>query len=78
MEMYLAEKEMLSIIRGNIQPPTKKYDRYEKWYTKNQKVKCWLLMFMTPYIMKLYIHLQSARDILKALSKSFYDGSDES
>ncbi|CAJ2665900.1 unnamed protein product [Trifolium pratense] len=77
MEMHLAEKEKLSFIRGNKQPPTEDDDGYEKWYGDNQKVKRWLLMAMTPDIMKRYIRLKSARDILKALSKAFYDGADE-
>ncbi|MCI41634.1 hypothetical protein A2U01_0062867, partial [Trifolium medium] len=54
MEMHLAEKEKLSFVRGNTQPPTEKDDGYEKWYTDNQKVKRWLLMSMSPDIMKRY------------------------
>ncbi|KAK2988057.1 hypothetical protein RJ640_001998 [Escallonia rubra] len=77
MEMHIAEKEKLSFIRGNSQPPTKEDDLYEKWYVENQKVKRWLLMSMSPEIMKRYIRLPTARDIWKALSKAFYDGSDE-
>ncbi|KAK2986258.1 hypothetical protein RJ640_021827 [Escallonia rubra] len=77
MEMHIAEKDKLSFIRGNSQPPTKEDDLYEKWYAENQKVKRWLLMFMSPEIMKRYIRLPTARDIWKALSKAFYDGSDE-
>ena len=34
-------------------------------------------MSMSPEIMKRYIHLPIARDIWKALSKTFYDGADE-
>ncbi|XP_018817689.2 uncharacterized protein LOC108988785 isoform X2 [Juglans regia] len=34
-------------------------------------------MSMTPDIMKRYLHLPTARDIWAALSKAFYDGSDE-
>ncbi|KAK2984954.1 hypothetical protein RJ640_013380 [Escallonia rubra] len=77
MEMHIAEKEKLSFIRGNSQPPTKEDDLYEKWYAENQKVKRWLLMSMSPEIMKRYIRLPTARDIWKALSKAFYDGSNE-
>jgi transposase InsO family protein len=77
MEMHIAEKEKLSFIRGKSQPPTEKDEGYEKWYADNQKVKRWLLMSMTPDIMKRYIRLPTARDIWKALSKAFYDGADE-
>ena len=75
--MNIAEKEKLSFICGNSQLPTEKDDEYEKWYADNQKVKRWLLMSMSPEIMKRYIRLPTARDIWKALSKAFYDGADE-
>ncbi|KAK2987198.1 hypothetical protein RJ640_029083 [Escallonia rubra] len=77
MEMHIAEKEKLSFIRGNSQPPTKEDDLYEKWYVDNQKVKRWLLMSMSPEIMKWYIRLPTARDIWKALYKAFSDGADK-
>jgi hypothetical protein len=35
MEMHLAEKEKLSFIRGNKQPPAEDDDGYEKWYSDN-------------------------------------------
>ncbi|KAJ8636976.1 hypothetical protein MRB53_011243 [Persea americana] len=77
MEMHIAEKEKLSFIRGNSQPPTEKDDGYEQWYADNQKVKRWLLMSMSLEIMKRYIRLPTTRDIWKALSKAFYYGADE-
>ncbi|KAL1308521.1 uncharacterized protein [Arachis hypogaea] len=77
MEMHIAEKEKLSFIRGKTAPPTEKDASYDKWYTDNQRVKRWLLMSMSPEIMKRYIRLPTAREIWKALSKAFYDGADE-
>ena len=59
MEMHIAEKEKLSFIRGNSQPPTEKDDEYEKWNVDNQKVKRWLLISMSPEIMKRYIRLST-------------------
>ena len=44
---------------------------------ENQKVKRWLLMSMSPEIMKRYLRLPTAQEIWSALSKAFYDGSDE-
>ncbi|KAH0730316.1 hypothetical protein KY289_001504 [Solanum tuberosum] len=75
--MYIAEKDKLSFVRGSTQPPTKKDEGYEKWYTDNQKVKRWLLISMSPEIMKRYIRLPIAQEIWKALSTAFYDGTDE-
>ena len=77
MEMHIAEKEKLTFIRGDSQPPTEKDDGYEKWYADNQKVKRWLLMSLSPEIMKQYIRLPTAQNIWKALSKAFYNGADE-
>ena len=77
LEMQIAEKEKLSFIRGTSLPPKEKDEGYEKLYSENQKVKRWLLMSMSPEIMKRYIRLPTARDIWKALSKAFYDGADE-
>jgi hypothetical protein len=76
IEMHIVEKEKLSFIRGNSQAPIKKDDGYERWYANNQKVKRWLLMSMSPEIMKQYLRLPTTRDIWKALSKVFYDGTD--
>ena len=48
MEMHIAEKEKLSFIHGNSQPPTEKDDGYEKWYVDNKKFKRWLFISMSP------------------------------
>ncbi|KAJ0092972.1 hypothetical protein Patl1_25000 [Pistacia atlantica] len=77
MEMHIAEREKLSYIRGKKPPPKESDEGYEKWYAENQKVKRWLLMSMSPEIMKRYLRLSTAREIWSALSKAFYDGSDE-
>ncbi|XP_037493735.1 uncharacterized protein LOC119370195 [Jatropha curcas] len=77
MEMHIAEREKLSFIRGKKDPPSEEDPEYEAWYGANQKVKRWLLMSMKPEIMKRYLRLPTARGIWEALSKAFYDGSDE-
>ena len=75
--MHIAEREKLSYIRGKTNLPKELEDGYEKWYAGNQKVKRWLLMSMSLEIMKPYLHLPTAQEIWSALSKAFYDGSDE-
>ena len=77
LEMQIAEKEKFSFIRGTSPPPEEKDEGYEKWYPDNKRIKRWLLMSMSPEIMKRYIRLPTARDIWKALSIAFYDGADE-
>ncbi|KAL6349018.1 hypothetical protein AAG906_033674 [Vitis piasezkii] len=75
--MHIAEREKLSYIRDKTNLPKESKDGYEKWYAENQKVKRWLLMSMSPEIMKRYLRLPIAQEIWSALSKAFYDGSDE-
>lgn len=77
MEMHIAEKEKLSFIIGKSSTLAKEDEGYDKWYADNQKVKRWLLLSMTPEIMKRYIRLATAREIWNAVSKAFYDGADE-
>ena len=77
MEMYIVEREKLSYIRGKKKPPVKSEDGYEKWYVENPKVKRWLLMSMSPEIIKRYLCLSTAQETWNVLSKAFYDGSDE-
>ncbi|KAL6316690.1 hypothetical protein AAG906_019621 [Vitis piasezkii] len=75
--MHIAEWEKLSYIRGKTNPPKESEDGYEKWYAENQKVKRWLLMSMSPKIMKHYLRLPTTQEIWSALLKAFYNGSDE-
>ena len=77
VEMHIVEREKLSYIPGKKNLPKELEDGYEKWYDENQKVKRWLLMSMSPKIMKRYLRLPTAQEIWSALSKAFYDGSDE-
>ena len=63
VEMHIAEREKLSYIRGKTNPPKESEDGYEKWYAENQKVKKWLLMSMSPEIMKHYLRLPTAQEI---------------
>ena len=78
-QMLIAEKEKLSFIRGTLPPPKRKMKAMKSGIQtiRNQKVKRWLLMSMSPEIMKRYIRLPTPQDIWKALSKAFYDGVDE-
>ncbi|KAH9718241.1 hypothetical protein KPL71_022141 [Citrus sinensis] len=77
MEMHLAEREKLSYIRSNTKPSEESSKEYEKLYNENQKVKRWLLISMSPEIMKRYLRIPTTYEIWDALSKAFYDGSDE-
>ena len=60
VEMHIVERENFSYIRVKKKPPKKLENGYEKWYAENQKVKRWLLMSMSPKIMKCYLCLATA------------------
>jgi hypothetical protein len=40
-------------------------------------VKSWLIDSMSPLLMQRFIRLSTAKEIWEAVSKTFYDGSDE-
>lgn len=78
LEMQIAEHDKSEYIVGKTPQPKETDANYGKWCAENQKVKRWLLISMSPEIMKRYLRLATAREIWKALAKAFYDGSDES
>ncbi|KAK3022487.1 hypothetical protein RJ639_045816, partial [Escallonia herrerae] len=47
------------------------------WITENHRVKSWLIDSMSQSLMQQFIRLSTAKDIWEAVSKTFYDGSDE-
>ncbi|KAL6348581.1 hypothetical protein AAG906_016099 [Vitis piasezkii] len=64
VEMHILEWEKVPYIQGKTKPP--------------KESKIWLLMSMSPEIMKRYLHLPTAQEIWSALSNAaFYDGIDE-
>ena len=60
VEMHIVEWENLSYIRVKTKPPKSQKMDIEKWYVENQKVKRWLLISMSPKIMKRYLCLATA------------------
>ncbi|XP_068667652.1 uncharacterized protein [Aristolochia californica] len=77
MKMQITGREKLEYIMGKTPLPPETNVSYANWYIENQKVMGWLLTSMSPDIMKRYIRLCIAREIWKALAKTFYDGSNE-
>ena len=57
--------------------PTTNEKAIETWTTENNKVKSWLIDSMSPTLMQRFIRLKNASEIWEAVSKTFYDGSDE-
>jgi len=77
MEMQIAGREKLEYLMSNTSPEITD-PSYVKWYAENQKVKGWLLTSMSLEIMKRYLRLPTAHGTWNALTKTFFDGADES
>ena len=45
--MQIVERDKISYIWGKTKSPKESDEGYDKWYVENQKVKRWLLMFMS-------------------------------
>ena len=49
----------------------------ETWLIDNHQVKSWLIDSMSPTLIQRFIQLQTTNEIWDTVSKTFYDGSDE-
>ena len=61
-DAYCREGETL-IHQWQKEKPVETDVGYAKWYAEDQKVKRWLLMSMSPEIMKRYLRLATAHEI---------------
>ena len=77
MKMQIVDREQLTYIMTKTAPLDVSDKGHEKWYAGNKKVSRYLLMSMSPDIMKHYQHIPAACEIWSTLSKAFYDGADE-
>lgn len=77
MEMRIRARNKSGYLTGVARKPAPEDPTYATWVTENQKVKSWLIDSMSPILMQRFIHLSKAKEIWEAVSKTFYDGSDE-
>lgn len=77
MEMCIDARNKEGYLTGTVVKPPLGDPNYDTWVSDNHKVKSWLIDSMIPSLMKRFIRLGTAHEIWEALSKTFYDGSDE-
>ncbi|XP_040371479.1 uncharacterized protein LOC112184308 isoform X2 [Rosa chinensis] len=77
MEMRIGARNKMCYLTGAAAKPPLGDPNYDTWVTDNHKVKCWLIDSMIPTLMQRFIRLGTAQEIWDAVSKTFYDGSDE-
>ena len=78
MEMYIAEKDKLGYILGDIPQPEPTDPTFLKWRTENVVVKCWLINSMESSLISNFIRYPTAQQVWDAVAITFFDGSDTS
>ena len=77
MEMRIRARNKSCFLTGTASKPPAGDKALETWLIDNSRVKSWLIDSMSPTLMQRFIHLQTIKEILDAVSKTFYDRSDE-
>ena len=77
MEMRISARNKIGYLTGEAKKPAPEDPMFSTWITESQKVKSWLIDSMSPLLMQRFIRLPTAKEIWEAVSKTFYDGSDE-
>ena len=77
MEMRIGARNKAGYLTGETTKPDVGDPNLGAWITENHRVKSWLIDAMSPALMQRFIRLSTAKEIWEAVSKTFYDGSDE-
>ncbi|KAH9726800.1 hypothetical protein KPL70_008430 [Citrus sinensis] len=77
MEMRISARNKADYLTGETKKPAPGDPNRGSWITENQRVKSWLIDSMSPSLMQRFIRLPTSKDIWEAVSKTFYDGTDE-
>ncbi|KAJ8899188.1 hypothetical protein K2173_012364 [Erythroxylum novogranatense] len=77
MEMCIRARNKVGYLTGAAVKPAPNDPNYATWTTENHKVKSWLIDSMSPHLMQRFIRLATTKEIWEAVSRTFYDGSDE-
>ncbi|KAL9432699.1 hypothetical protein AB3S75_027676 [Citrus x aurantiifolia] len=77
MEMRISARNKAGYLTGETKKPAPGDPNLGSWITENQRVKSWLIDSMSPSLMQRFIRLLTTKDIWEAVSKTFYDGTDE-
>ncbi|KAI9191758.1 hypothetical protein LWI28_013061 [Acer negundo] len=78
VEIFIAGKDKYGFLtRESVNPATTSLN-YKQWLADNAFVQGWLLEFMTPKIMGMFIRLPTAQVIWESVTRTYYDGADQS
>ena len=77
MEMRIGARNKSGFLTGTTPKPPAGDKQLETWLIDNNRVKSWLIDSMSPTLMQQFIRLQTAKETWDAVSKTFYDGSNE-
>ncbi|KAF2312261.1 hypothetical protein GH714_029499 [Hevea brasiliensis] len=77
MEMRIGAHNKAGYLTGETKKPPPEDPNFGMWITENHRVKSWLIDSMSPSLMQRFIRLSTANEIWEAVSRTFYDGSDE-
>ena len=77
MEMRIGACNKTGYLTGAAKNPEPEDPMFATWITESQRVKSWLIDSMSPLLMQRFIRLSTAKEIWETVSKTFYDGSDE-
>lgn len=77
VEMHIASRRKTGYRRGSLKAPKEDDSKYDDWFSKDQRVKSWLLSAMKPELMKRHIRLPIAAEIWRALKTVFVDEKNE-
>ena len=76
VEMYVASKDKLGYINGDLPQPSTTDPSFCRWRTENATVKGWLIGSMDPSLIGNFIRFPMAKQVWDAIATTYFDGSD--
>ena len=76
VEMYVAGKDKLGYINGDLPQPLTTDHSFRRWRTENATVKGWLIGSMDPSLIGNFIRFPMAKQVWDAFATTYFNGSD--
>ncbi|RVX02622.1 hypothetical protein CK203_016558 [Vitis vinifera] len=74
--MYVADKDKLSYINGDLPQPSTIDPSFHRRWTENATVKGWLIGSMDPSLIGNFIRFPMAKQVWDAIATTYFNGSD--
>ncbi|XP_021819415.1 uncharacterized protein LOC110761277 [Prunus avium] len=78
IEMYVAGKDKLGYLIGELPAPSQTPSTFNRWRTENAIVKGWLINSMEPRLIGNFIRFPTAKGVWDAIATTYFDGTDTS